>query len=262
VRTGRQKDETTETSPKPVAFRLPLMTTLSLLAASMSTDAPAAERLNVLFIAADDLQCDLGCYGHPLAKTPHLVTLPQYFKRHGYFTQTIGKIFHNWHQAIDGDPASWSVAPEMHYAAHNSDMSHRDGEVPLDTATASKTERRDVPDEAYFDGRIAAKAVEALRQLKVRGEPFLLAVGFWKPHLPFNPPTRYWDLYRREDVPLPARPNPPGGVPALALHNGRELLRGLDRELMDAEVRELRYGYPRSMIGFCGVPEAHSVTCS
>jgi hypothetical protein len=68
-----------------------------------------------------------------------------------------------------------------------------DGEAPPNTAAAPKTERRDVPDEAYFDGRIAAKANEALRQLKAREEPFFLAVGFWKPHLPFNPPARYWD---------------------------------------------------------------------
>jgi iduronate 2-sulfatase len=100
-----------------------------------------------------------------------------------------------------------------------------------------------VPDEAYFDGRVAARAVEALRRLKERDQPFFLAVGFWKPHLPFNPPAQYWDLYEREDVTLPVTPVPPADVPDLALHDGRELLRGLGRKLTDAEVRELRHGY-------------------
>ena len=47
---------------------------------------------------------------HFREKVPEVVTLPQWFKQHGYFTQNIGKIFHNWRQDdYKGDPASWSV---------------------------------------------------------------------------------------------------------------------------------------------------------
>lgn len=250
--------------------------------------------LNVLFIAADDLRVELGCYGDTIVKSPNLdrlaargtlfnhaycqqalcnpsrasimtglrpdtlriwdlpthfrevrpdvVTLPELFKQNGYFTRNIGKIFHNWRQAIEGDPQSWSVPAMMHFATHDSDVAMVEGEAPPNLVTTVRTECRDVPDEAYFDGRIAAEAVKALREIKDR--PFFLAVGFWKPHLPFNPPRRYWDLYDPADVALPPNPDPPTDVPEIALHNGRELLgkKGGD-PLTDDEVRELRRGY-------------------
>jgi iduronate 2-sulfatase len=172
---------------------------------------------------------------------PEIVTLPQHFKNNGYFTQGIGKIFHNWRQNIEGDPSSWSVPAVMHYATHGSDLAIIEGELPVNTATTLKCEARDVPDNAYFDGRIADLAVTALNEVK--GKPFFLAVGFWKPHLPFNAPKRYWDMYDRSKLSLPAYPEPPIDVPAIALHNGRELLGNNGRELTDAEVLELRHGY-------------------
>ena len=267
-------------------------------------DAAGAERLNVLFIAADDLRNDLGCYGDPLAKTPNLdrlakrgtvfnraycqqalcnpsrasimtgrrpdtlgiwdlpthfretrpdvVTLPQWFKQHGYFTQNIGKVFHNWRQEIHGDPESWSVPAVMHYATHDSDKPQVAGELPPNLARARRTECRDVPDEAYFDGRIAARAVQALRALKNKGQPFFLAIGFWKPHLPFNAPKRYWDLYDRRQITPAPNPTPPQDCPDVALHDSRELLGAPGRPgrpgrpsgpLSDAEIPELRHGY-------------------
>jgi iduronate 2-sulfatase len=100
-----------------------------------------------------------------------------------------------------------------------------------------------VPDEAYFDGRIARLAVEALRQRKASGQPFFLAVGFWKPHAPCNAPKRYWDLYRRDEVPLPRNPDWPQDAPHVAWHNGRELLGEPTRTLMPEAIREMRHGY-------------------
>ena len=121
---------------------------------------------------------------------PDVVTLPQLFKENGYHARGIGKIFHNWRQDdFQGDPASWSVPAVMHYATHGSDTPQVEGDLPPDLAGVPSTECRDVPDEAYFDGRIAAAAVQALRELK--DEPFFLGVGFWKPHLPFNAPKKY-----------------------------------------------------------------------
>lgn len=256
----------------------------------------AAEPLNVLFIAADDLRCDLGCLGHEAVLTPNLdalaqhgrlftraycqqavcnpsrasllcglrpdtlriwdlpthlrevrpqaVTLPQHFKQQGYFTQNIGKIFHNWRQKTEGDPESWSVPAVMHYATHGSDKPLvQDGEeLPPDLAQTVSTERRDVPDEAYFDGRIAQLAVTALQERRDRKQPFFLAVGFWKPHLPFNPPQRYWNLYDRDAIPRASRITPPDNVPPVALHNGQELLKS-GRVLSEANIQELRHGY-------------------
>ena len=256
---------------------------------------------NVLFIAADDLRCDLGCYGHPSAETPHLdrlategirfdraycaqalcnpsrsslltglrpdtlglwnlrthfrelrpqvITLPEHFKNHGYFTQNIGKIFHNWVTEIEGDPRSWSVPAVMHFDRHGNDVPIVDGPLPPDLATDPKCECRDVPDDAYFDGRVADLSIQALEDLRAKaqghGQPFFLAVGFWKPHSPFNAPKRYWDLYNRESL-RPIRPAAwPTDAPRIAWHNSREIIgEGKRRRtLSDDQVSEIRHGY-------------------
>jgi len=180
---------------------------------------------------------------HFRSAVPEVVTLPQYFKQHGYFTQNIGKIFHNWVHKIQGDPASWSVPAVMHFASHHDDKPMVKGELPPNSAKDQKCECRDVPDEAYYDGRVAKLAVEALRELKSKSQPFFLAVGFWKPHSPFNAPKRYWDLYRREDIPMPNPADWPQDAPRVAWHNSREILTEKGRELTPDAVREIRHGY-------------------
>lgn len=172
--------------------------------------------------------------------TPGAVTLPQYFKQQGYFTQDIGKIFHNWHQKVAGDPDSWSVPAVLHFAQHKSDQAQvGTGPLPPNEAVDGEAEMRDVPDEAYFDGRVAAGAVQALRDLSKRKEPFFLAVGFWKPHSPFNPPKRYWDMYRRDEIPPLRDPRPPIDAPELALPEGADIRRERSAEA----ALELRHGY-------------------
>lgn len=278
-------------------MKTPATLSLAMIAASLAAPCAttAAEKPNVLFIAADDLRNDLGCYGDPLVKSPNLdrlasrgilferaycqqavcnpsraslltgkrpdtlriwdlpthfrandpkvVTLPQHFKNHGYFTQNIGKIFHNWIHEIEGDPDSWSVPAVYHFNNHGADKPQFDGELPANFAEDPKCECRDVPDEAYFDGRIANLAIEALRQMKERRQPFFFGLGFWKPHSPFNAPKRYWDLYRREEVPMPANPDWPTDAPRIAWHDGRELLGVKTRKLTPDAIREIRHGY-------------------
>ncbi len=171
---------------------------------------------------------------------PGAVTLPQYFKEQGYVSRDIGKIFHNWHQKVSGDPDSWSVPAVLHFAQHKSDQAQVGaGPLPPNEAVDGEAEMRDVPDEAYFDGRVAAEAVKALRELSSRKEPFFLAVGFWKPHSPFNPPKRYWDMYRRDEIPPLRNPLPPAGAPELALPEAAEIR----RERSPEAALELRHGY-------------------
>lgn len=175
---------------------------------------------------------------------PEITTLPQLFRREGYHTQGIGKIFHNWRTKTKGDPASWSVPAELHFARHDDDQPMVTGELPEDRATAPRCHCLDVSDEAYFDGRIAGKAVAALKQRSVSRQPFFLAVGFWKPHLPFNAPQKYWDLYDRSSISLPVQPIRPIAAPEPAFHDSREIMRAVgDGGLTLAEVRELRHGY-------------------
>lgn len=157
---------------------------------------------------------------------PDAITLPQLFKQNGYFAQNIGKIFHNWRQDdFKGDPASWSVPAVMHYNTHGADKAMVQGPVPPNESDVPKCVVRDVPDTAYFDGRIAEKAVAALKDLQQKKQPFFLAVGFWKPHAHFNAPKKYWDLYKRENIQPPSHPTPPKNVPQIALHDGREICR-------------------------------------
>jgi iduronate 2-sulfatase len=274
------------------------MAVAALVAVNCVNLAWSQPPFNVLFIAADDLRCDLGCYGHPLVKspnidrlahrglvferaycqqavcnpsrasvltgrridslrvwdlrthfrdtTPNAVTLPEHFKNHGYFTQNVGKIFHNWLHQIQGDPQSWSVPAQMHFASHGTDKPLLDQPWPASSAVDSKCECRDVPDEAYFDGRVAALAIDALRSCAANSsQPFFLAVGFWKPHAPMNAPKKYWDLYQRSEILLPANNVWPTDTPKIAWHNSREILgEGQNaRELSDDAIREIRHGY-------------------
>ena len=142
---------------------------------------------------------------------PDVVTLPQHFKNQGYFTRSVGKIFHG---GLD-DATSWSEPPAKagrpgYLLPENQALVARKTEAAKgkEFATASARynsmtgpawECADVPDNSYHDGAVADAAIEMLRQAK--DKPFFLAVGFHKPHLPFVAPKKYWDLYRSGEIP-------------------------------------------------------------
>ncbi|MHC4253510.1 MAG: sulfatase, partial [Planctomycetota bacterium] len=84
-------------------------------------------------------------------------------------------------------------------------------------------EAADVADEKYPDGMVAARAIAELRKLAGSGKPFFLATGFMKPHLPFNAPKRYWDMYERDKIDLADNPFKPKDAPSAAIHNWGEL---------------------------------------
>lgn len=173
---------------------------------------------------------------------PDVVTLPEQFKRHGYETRNVGKIFHNWHTKEHGDARSWSAPEFLHYANHGDDKPQMEGNLPPSAATAPRCERVDVPDAAYYDGRVADEAVRVLQTLS--GKPFFLAVGFWKPHAPFNAPSRYWELYDRALLPK-AITEPPINGPEIALHPSSEILGAGPNRVTPtpADIAEMRHGY-------------------
>ena len=144
---------------------------------------------------------------------PDIVSLPQHFKNHGYYTRSIGKIMHHNGLGPDNaepqyDPISWSepmfwpktgiyaLRPKSGRVARlerNSGMGIPKENKPL-------TERTNVPDDAYRDGMVATETIRTMR--RVKDQPFFLAVGFYRPHTPFAAPEKYWALYDPQKITL------------------------------------------------------------
>ena len=166
---------------------------------------------------------------------PNVVTLPQHFKNHGYNALGFGKIFHN------NDPKSWSEplwkSDREQYHSEKAkkiqrwiEEEHRkltyvwdlgDGVIKTKRPGNLPWEAPDVADSEFRDGHITDAVLEKLESIK--DEPFFLAVGYHKPHLPFNAPKKYFDLYDREKIPLASNPDPPKDTPKIALYNWNDL---------------------------------------
>jgi iduronate 2-sulfatase len=163
---------------------------------------------------------------------PDVLTLPQHFKNNGYTTVNLGKIYD--YRTVDtfSDSISWDyafpvteddyyphynkktgIAALYHYQSEYVKEKYR--QYKEEALVAGKdtfryafqrispaTECLDVPDDAYKDGIFAKLAVEQINKLAVKQNPFFLAVGFHKPHLPFVAPKKYWDMYDRDKIPV------------------------------------------------------------
>ena len=174
---------------------------------------------------------------------PDVVTLPQYFKKLGYHSREVGKIYHDPLKAKD--PLSWSAPSSLHVTKNGHGQKYVLDENCTGKMKAAATEMADVPDTSYIDGKVCHAAIEILNEIK--DSTFFLAVGFRRPHLPFSSPAKYWDLYKPEELPPIKNPASPAGVPEIALHNWKEL-RGytdmpLIRDVGPEEALRLRWGY-------------------
>lgn len=178
---------------------------------------------------------------------PDVVTLGQHFKQHGYFVQGMGKIYHG---SLD-DAATWSVpwqSPDAPTYAL-SEANPKKGKTGLNSRGPA-FEAADVPDETFADGKLADLAVSALRDLSEKEEPFFLAVGFVKPHLPFVAPKKYWDLYDPSEIKLATNKFRPVDAPDYAVVPGAELrnYRGIPQGAVPDELaRQLKHGYYASI---------------
>ncbi len=189
---------------------------------------------------------------------PNVVTLPEQFKKHGYFTQSIGKVYHGFE--VD-DPASWSIpstysSSDLEFEQYQRPESYKEWTERLSQISSHGAisgpamEFVDAPDENYPDARVASEAIRRLQVLRARdtGDPFFLAVGFHKPHLPFVAPKKYWDLYDSDKIDLPAWRQAPKGAPSYAMTNFEELRHyyGIPwdkKPLPDSMCRDLIHGY-------------------
>ncbi len=155
---------------------------------------------------------------------PGITTLNTHFRNHGYHTISNGKVFHHTKDNVAG----WSERPWRpgraglflgHYVGPETEAQAKIN--PRGRGPAY--ESADVSDETYADGRLARKAVADLRRMKKMDRPFFLAVGFFKPHLPFVAPKKYWDLYAHEEIRLPSNYSRPTDAPHAAIHSWGEL---------------------------------------
>lgn len=140
---------------------------------------------------------------------PDVVTLPEHFKRNGYTTIGMGKIFHS-----DQDEPSWTK-----FFKYPASIGGYQNGVPGERPT---TQFVDAADEKYPDGWQAMTAGKWLREHGKDG-PFLLMVGFQKPHLPFVAPQGDFAALQDASVPVPQPQFPPKGSPACATHTSFEL---------------------------------------
>ncbi len=185
-------------------------------------------------------------------KRPNVTTLPQHFKNNGYLTYGVGKIYDPRSVDKNQDKASWSKyilpheleypegfnTPEMGYyqkpenLAKIAELRKEAIDKGLKGNKINKYilkrfkpayENTDVPDDAYIDGAIVNGGIKLMKEAAESGKPFFLAVGFKRPHLPFNAPTKYWDMYDESKVPLAAFQQKVKGGYEKAYHASPEL---------------------------------------
>jgi iduronate 2-sulfatase len=213
--------------------------------------------------------------GSNLRKTiPNAVTLPQHFAKHGYRTESLGKIFHIGHGNL-GDPASFSVPHFKEKVIEYVDPASKpDGTITREEAMfqnkkappggmnklarGAAFESPAVDDEAYADGRVAAETLKRLDAAKARrdkdGTPFFIAAGFARPHLPFSAPKKYWDLYDPDKLPRAQYSDHPKGSPKIAHKRGGEIRnyfpvpdKNDPAPISDAVAKQLVHGYYASV---------------
>lgn len=274
-----------------------------------SHSQPAPRKLSVLLMVADDLNHNLGCYGHPFVKSPNIdrlarrgvrfdraycqypvcnpsrtsflsglrpettrvmdnrtpprahlkdaVFLPQHFREQGYFTARVGKIFHDTGVLREGrqtrsmdDAASWTLSEDEMIEASRHDLEKR---VVREQRFEGQSDPQpwaavDAPDNMLGDGIVARRVAELLE--RHRDQPFFIAAGFRRPHVPLIAPRRYFDLYPpgkmrlphappddRQDIPPPALTHTPGDEQVTA-EQQREIIAAYDASVsfMDAQV--------------------------
>ena len=215
---------------------------------------------------------------HSKAQTdaPDAMSMQTHFKSNGYHTISNGKIYQHVTDYVDGwsekpwrpngDWWGWQAylaeeskevirqqiargngAPGPFYKVENEPGKYHALPGLGLVKSGPAYEAPDVADNDYPDGMLADKVILDLQNLKDQSEPFFLAAGFVKPHLPFAAPKKYWDFYDRNQIDLADNPFRPQGAPDEALHNWPELrsYAGIPAQgpLDDELARTLIHGY-------------------
>ncbi|XP_037073754.1 iduronate 2-sulfatase-like [Pollicipes pollicipes] len=160
---------------------------------------------------------DTGSYWRQAAG--NFSSLPQLFRERGYYTASMGKVFHPGivSNYSDDQPYSWSEPPY-----HPSSQADKDAPVCLGEdgkphsnlycpVDVSAQPQRTLP-----DIQTVQRAARWLQDRSGRAEPWMLAVGLHKPHIPLKMPWQYLNLYPIDSVSPPAQPTRPAGLPPVA----------------------------------------------
>lgn len=165
---------------------------------------------------------------------PDHLSIPLHFKRHGYRTVTLGKIYHHGHT----DARAWNARvpfdwPGLYALPENqqfgpprraeADRLGLKGRERMRFVQGPLTEAADVDDTGYVDGQVATAVGNYLNRPAMAERPWFMAVGLLRPHLPFACPRKYWDFYNPDDIDIDDSPVAPAGVPEFAFHESREL---------------------------------------
>ncbi|MEO1614755.1 MAG: sulfatase, partial [Planctomycetota bacterium] len=192
---------------------------------------------------------------------PDAVTMPQWFRKHGYTAVSHGKIYHN----PTPDPQSWSepiralpALPDPYPTGTRDLVRTEMQKLPKNDWRKNNLRRPstaapDLADDKVLDGARTELAIEDLRRLGKQDSPFFLAMGFIRPHLAWVAPKQYWDLYDPDKLPVPTKQTLIEGAPPYAMHNNSELSHYVDlidmpapwdsEELPEAKRRQLIHGY-------------------
>lgn len=158
---------------------------------------------------------------------PGVITLPHWFRSNGYVTARCGKIFHLGVPAGDesmDDPEGWDFGtpfkderpyPKARNAKPDENLENRKGGKKEGLQTSEVL----CNDDDLVDGNFARTAIDWLENRDI-GKPFLLAVGFHRPHLPLVAPAKYFDLYPIESIQLPSEPENDAEDIPMAARNG------------------------------------------
>lgn len=187
------------------------------------------------------------------------------FKQEGYHTVGIGKISHSADGLVYGYedrpsrkkelPHSWSELvfnPGKWKTGWNAFFAYANGENRQSLKKQVKPyESGEVDDEGYPDGLTTKLAISKLQELKNQNKPFFMGVGFFKPHLPFNAPKKYWELYDRDSISLSPNPNIPDQINLKSLHGSGEFNQyalgdekaSLEQSISDLYAKKLRHAY-------------------
>lgn len=142
-------------------------------------------------------------YESPRRAIGDRATWPEHFKDHGYHTARVSKVFH---MGVPGgiekgnhgsdDARSWSErhnspGPEWKAPGKGETLEgNPDGKRPVVGGNTFVVVQATGDDSVHSDGKTAVKAVELIG--KLQGEPFFLALGFVRPHVPFVAPASYF----------------------------------------------------------------------